>query len=127
MNLEDNIKSKLSVRGFTKEQLLNNRGLIGAAIDETIIEVVKNFNNEAVLENVTERNEIKCHSGTPKEDLIAFVETNKGKAIEIHFENNFGAWGDDEIFTYDTDNETFYNEALRIVKNHYVHNIKCVG
>jgi len=41
--LEDVIKSKLLIRGFKNEDLLNNRGLIGATIDETVIEVVKNY------------------------------------------------------------------------------------
>lgn len=41
--LEDIIKSKLIIRGFKNEDLLNNRGLIGATIDETVIEVVKNY------------------------------------------------------------------------------------
>lgn len=45
---EDNIKQKLIIRGFTKEQLLNNRGIIGATIDETILVVVKNFALTAV-------------------------------------------------------------------------------
>ena len=34
MNLEEQIKEKLLARGFTKEKLLNNRGLIGATIIE---------------------------------------------------------------------------------------------
>ena len=32
---EDKIKAKLIDRGFSKETLLNNRGLIGATIEET--------------------------------------------------------------------------------------------
>lgn len=37
MNEKDEkiIKEKLLVRGFSEKQLLNNRGLIGATIDET--------------------------------------------------------------------------------------------
>jgi len=35
MNLETKIKQKLLDRGFSNETLLNNRGLIGATIDET--------------------------------------------------------------------------------------------
>jgi hypothetical protein len=43
MKLEKRVKQQLLSRGFTKEQLLNNRGLIGAAIDETALTVVKNL------------------------------------------------------------------------------------
>jgi len=37
------IKNKLLMRGFPNEKLINNRGLIGATIDEVILEVVKNI------------------------------------------------------------------------------------
>jgi hypothetical protein len=43
MDLENEIKSKLLMRGFTKKKLLNNRGLINATIDEVAIAVVKNL------------------------------------------------------------------------------------
>ena len=43
MNLEKNVKQQLLSRGFTKEQLLNNRGLIGAVIDEVALMIVKNL------------------------------------------------------------------------------------
>lgn len=43
MDIEQKVKSKLLMRGFSKETILNNRGLIGATIDETILEVVKNL------------------------------------------------------------------------------------
>lgn len=51
MNVEKQVKAKLLSRGFKEEQLLNNRGLIGAAIDETQ-EVVKNINYDTVLATV---------------------------------------------------------------------------
>ena len=34
--IEDEIKEALIIRGFTEETLLNNRGLIGATIEETL-------------------------------------------------------------------------------------------
>lgn len=40
---EKKIRNKLLIRGFPNDKLLNNRGLIGATIDEAIIEVVKNI------------------------------------------------------------------------------------
>ena len=43
MNIEEKVKMNLMVRGFDSNTQLNNRGLIGATIDETILEVVKNF------------------------------------------------------------------------------------
>jgi len=43
MNLEETVKSNLLTRGFNKETQLNNRGLIGATIDETALTVVKNL------------------------------------------------------------------------------------
>ena len=52
MNVEEQVKAKLLSIGFKEEQLLNNRGLIGAAIDETQ-EVVKNINYDTVLPTVT--------------------------------------------------------------------------
>lgn len=47
--IEYEVKTNLLKRGFTKEQLLNNRGLIGATIYETIQEIVKNINYDTVL------------------------------------------------------------------------------
>lgn len=49
MDFDSKVIEKLILRGFTKEQLLNNRGLIGAAIDEIALIVVKNINNDALL------------------------------------------------------------------------------
>lgn len=40
---EKKIRNKLLMRGFLNEKLINNRGLIGATIDEVILEVVKNI------------------------------------------------------------------------------------
>lgn len=34
--IEEEVKKKLLLRGFTQKQLLNNRGLIGATIIETL-------------------------------------------------------------------------------------------
>lgn len=43
MDLENKVRQQLLSRGFTKEQLLNNRGLIGAVIDEVALMIVKNL------------------------------------------------------------------------------------
>ena len=54
MDIEQKIKTKLLIRGFSKETLLNNRGLIGATTDETILEVVKNLG----IANVSQQREL---------------------------------------------------------------------
>lgn len=43
MNIEEKVKINLLARGFKNKTMLNNRGLIEATIDETILEVVKNL------------------------------------------------------------------------------------
>lgn len=43
MNIEQQIKTKLLMRGFTNETILNNRGLIGAVIEDMIIIQTKKF------------------------------------------------------------------------------------
>jgi len=54
MDIEQKIKTKLLIRGFSKDTLLNNRGLIGATTDETILEVVKNLG----IANVSNQREL---------------------------------------------------------------------
>jgi hypothetical protein len=49
MGLEKVIKTKLKERGFTEKQLLNNRGLISATIDEVVMMSVKNLNISGVV------------------------------------------------------------------------------
>ena len=41
MKIEAEIKEKLEIRGFNKSTLLNNRGLIGAVIEETVRKCIK--------------------------------------------------------------------------------------
>ena len=62
MNIEEKVKQQLLIRGFSKEQLLNNRGLIGAAIDEAVLIVVKNLAIHDVRES--EVNDFKEHEKT---------------------------------------------------------------
>jgi hypothetical protein len=54
MNIEEKVKMNLMVRGFNSNTQLNNRGLIAATIDETILEVVKNLN----IDNVRNQREM---------------------------------------------------------------------
>ena len=43
MNIEEKVRSMLTIRGFSEKKINNNRGLINAVIDETILNVVKNL------------------------------------------------------------------------------------
>ena len=52
MNIEEKVKMNLLARGFDNKTQLNNRGLIEATIDETILEVVKNLRIGAVISSV---------------------------------------------------------------------------
>jgi len=63
-----------------------------------------------------------------KEDAIKFVNENKGKKIEIHYENNFiDRWGDDDFFTYDTSLKKHYDEILDTINDCYIHGIKLIS
>lgn len=50
MKLDKKVKQKLLNRGFTRNQLLNNSGLIGATIDDTALTLVKNCSIPDVVE-----------------------------------------------------------------------------
>jgi hypothetical protein len=52
MNIEEKVKINLLARGFDNKTQLNNRGLIGATIDETILEIVKNLRIADVIKSV---------------------------------------------------------------------------
>lgn len=57
MNIEEKVKANLLVRGFDNKTQLNNRGLIGATIDETILEVVKNLRIADVMRRICDVHE----------------------------------------------------------------------
>jgi hypothetical protein len=52
MTIEEKIRINLLARGFESDTLQNNRGLIGATIDETIIELVKNLKINVIKTNL---------------------------------------------------------------------------
>ncbi len=60
MNIEEKVKINLLTRGFDNKTLLNNRGLIGATIDETILEVVKNLRIADVVGRSEQLTPFKC-------------------------------------------------------------------
>tara|TARA_R110002020_G_scaffold334555_1_gene549778 strand:- start:9 stop:314 length:306 start_codon:yes stop_codon:yes gene_type:complete len=55
---EKKIRNKLLMRGFPNEKLINNRGLIGATIDEVILEVVKNIGVTRCCETLKDEEEM---------------------------------------------------------------------
>lgn len=61
MDFENEIKNRLLMRGFPSDKLINNRGLIGATIEETIVLTVKN----SVMRNVEQQSEPVCRSYYP--------------------------------------------------------------
>lgn len=52
MEIEEKVRLRLMQRGFNYNEILNNRGLIDATIEDTIIEVVKNFHISDVIKSV---------------------------------------------------------------------------
>ena len=88
---EKKIRNKLLMRGFANDKLLNNRGLIGATIDEVILEVVKNIGVTHCCESDSEQ--LVC--------VVDYLSNfTKGKNYECkpdgknHFEvyDDFGNW-----------------------------------
>ena len=71
MDIETKVKTALLIRGFDNEKMLNNRGLIGATIDETVLAVVKNLG----IANVSQQREL----------LIDFMKSLNG--MEKHLIN----------------------------------------
>ena len=72
MNIEEKVKMNLLARGFDNNTQLNNRGLIGATIDETILEVVKSLRIS----------DVGCQCDACKQDRIdsdyrKYIELNK--------------------------------------------------
>lgn len=76
MNIEEKVKANLLVRGFDNKTQLNNRGLIEATIDETILEVVKNLRIADVMAMLPTENQL---------DEIAFRKYGNDPEGEIKF------------------------------------------
>lgn len=71
--------------------------------------------------------ELRCHSGTKKDEVIDFVNTNKGIVIEAHYESNLqDVWGDDYVVSYDTSLDREFLEMIQLINTHYIHNIRTV-
>ena len=66
---------------------------------------------------------LECHSGTKKEEIVEFLEKNKGREAQIHFEANiYNQWGDDHIHSV-TLHETGLQSAIDTVYECYIHNV----
>ncbi len=78
MDFEKEIRNKLLIRGFKNDTLINNRGLIGATIDEVILMTVKNL----AIHNVSQQSE----------QFIAFAKFAKNYCTPRKVEDAFEKW-----------------------------------
>lgn len=78
---------------------------------------------------------LNCHSGTSYDDIIDFINKNKGRTIKFHYElKGYSTWGNDvidEIFLDDVGlsiiNDYLGSKAdYRDVNSAYVHNIEVI-
>ena len=76
---EKKIRNKLLMRGFPNNKLLNNRGLIGATIDEVILEVVKNIGVTRCY--VSEAEQLVCYKKCGKTEPYNDICLNCGSGI----------------------------------------------
>lgn len=100
MNIEEKVKANLLVRGFDKKTQLNNRGLIEATIDETILEVVKNLRiadvNGCVFPEILEKCKeiVTCDTARiskPLDDGKMFLIVGFNRSTK----DNVGQWVDE--------------------------------
>ena len=78
IDIEKKVKTELLLRGFSNDNLVNNRGLIGAVIDETILAVVKSLD----IANVSNQKEL----------LLPFAEwlyVNLEKEVQERIVDNY--------------------------------------
>jgi len=103
MNIEEKVKSNLLTRGFDNKTLLNNRGLIGATIDETILEVVKNLRIADVSGSKP--------TGYEKNNLPLEVRYAYNEGVELH----------QKIVFYETGviNKDEFIKDITAIKNRY--------
>lgn len=88
MKIEEKIKTNLLNRGFSEKNLLNNRGLIGATIDETIIQVTsreKTMSKEYKITTIQDM--INC---TNEENLDRFLIDLKNQITTVHALRSMG-------------------------------------
>lgn len=58
--IEQQIRTKLYLRGFTEKQVINNRGIIGATIEEVILLFSKRLLEDQGLMVCPKCQEVKC-------------------------------------------------------------------
>jgi len=91
MILEEEVKRKLRLRGFTEKQLLNNRGLIAATIEDVIL--VQNLTIPVVMDWVA------CKDRLPTKECSYIVNWD-GIILEAQFYCKEQMWGDYEVSIY---------------------------
>lgn len=64
-----------------------------------------------------------CSSSTKKESIIEFAENNKQKTIKLHYEYNYGEWGNDDVLIFNASNESEFQILLEYINNNYIHEI----
>lgn len=80
-------------------------------------------------------NKLSCHSSTSYDEIISFLNANKGKTVNFHYELlGYPTWGDDEIIEIKLDEEglAWINDYLGSSKDYrnnsaYVHNIEVLN
>ena len=83
MNLLKEVKKQLLIRGFKNDTLINNRGLIGATIDEVILMTVKNNADLPIVSISTELLTNKYYkTAGPK------LEVNGMELIQLKLQSN---------------------------------------
>lgn len=76
------------------------------------------------LKQLNEMTKIDVHSGTTKQEIINYVNNNKGQILTLHYEGNtYTNWGDDYMYNFDTNIENEYNNLITTINNHDIHNI----
>ena len=77
---EKKIRNKLLMRGFPNKKLINNRGLIGATIDEVILEVVKNIGVTRCCETFQSK-EVTTFEERKKDNYIPEIKLEKTQQL----------------------------------------------
>jgi phage-related protein len=68
-------------------------------------------------------NKFECHSGTSKEEILAFIDKHLGSKVILHYEENlYDRWGDDYDIEFELNSDQI-NKIKQFISKHYIHNI----